>query len=313
LIANQLGTDQNSIDLNYYPLYWSLTFFPGQGKTSIGMLLQDAHPAFDHFPTSFHSDWQWEAIIKGSKGFILNDTPKAYKPIAQIVDDFHRNNKEGAIFEYKVGSGKLLICGFDIANNESPVANQLKYSLVEYIKSSAFQPTLKVEGQYLKTLFPLIPKANYSAVGGDFKNMLLHVNAAKNLTIDNTNVTWTEDIDQVAVKKENVTYSVKSDGVWKDGDLTAWHGEKITITLECPSGILGSFYALFDDWNHQGREGFIDFEGRKVKLTKHDSEGGKWVKFHVMREDSNDGKLILKTTASKGDNLLIREIVLEKE
>lgn len=313
LFANQLGTDQNSIDLNYYPLYWSLTFFPGQGKTSIGMHLQDAHPAFAHFPTSFHSDWQWETIMKGSKGFILNDTPKEYKPIAQIVDDFHRNNKEGSIFEYKVGSGKLLICGFDIANNELPVARQLKYSLVEYMKSSAFQPTLKVDAQYLKTLFPMIPKANYSAVGGDFKNMLLHVNAAKNLTIDNTNVTWTEDIDQVAVKKENVTYSIKSDGVWKDGDLTAWHGEKITINLECPSGILGSFYVLFDDWNHQGREGFVDFEGRKVKLTKHDTEGGKWVKFHVMREDSNDGNLILKTTTSNGGNLMIREIVLESE
>lgn len=87
----------------------------------------------------------------------------------------------------------------------------------------------------------------------------------------------------------------------------------MTIALECPSGILGSFYVLFDDWNHQKREGYIEFEGRKVRLGPHDEEGGKWVKFYVMREDSNDGKLILKTTASKGGNLMIRQIVLEKD
>ena len=126
LMANNLGTEENSVSVDFYPLYWSLTFFPGQGKTSIGMLLKDKHPAFKNFPTNFHSDWQWETFKNTTKGFILNDLPKAYKPIAQVVDDFHRNNKEGAIFEFKVGKGKLLVCGFDINNNENIVAKQLK-------------------------------------------------------------------------------------------------------------------------------------------------------------------------------------------
>lgn len=70
---------------------------------------------------------------------------------------------------------------------------------------------------------------------------------------------------------------------------------------------------LFDDWNDQGREGIVEFEGRKVQLGPHAKKGGKWLKFHVMREDSNDGKLILETKAQKGGNLMIREIVLEKQ
>ena len=73
LLAHNLGNEENSVTVDFYPLYWSLTFFPGQGKTSIGMLLKDKHPAFSDFPTSYHSDWQWESFIKNTKGFILND------------------------------------------------------------------------------------------------------------------------------------------------------------------------------------------------------------------------------------------------
>lgn len=38
-----------------------------------------------------------------------------------------------------------------------------------------------------------------------------------------------------------------------------------------------------------------------------------WVKFHVMCEDSNDGKLLLKTKVETGGNLMITKVVLIKE
>ncbi len=47
-------------------------------------------------------------------------------------------------------------------------------------------------------------------------------------------------------------------------------------------------------------------------VNRHDGEG-QWVKFHVMREDSNDGKLILKTNAISGPNLMITKVVLVTE
>ena len=87
----------------------------------------------------------------------------------------------------------------------------------------------------------------------------------------------------------------------------------MTIEVSCPNGILGSFYVLFNDWNNKGREGYLEFEGRKVQLGEHSGEEGKWAKFHVMREDSNDGKLVLKTKMTKGGNLMISQIILVKE
>ncbi|MCK5701949.1 MAG: hypothetical protein KAI29_12385, partial [Cyclobacteriaceae bacterium] len=75
LLAHELGVEETSVNALFYPLYWSLTFFPGQGKTCIGLLLQDDHPAFNKFPTSYHNDWLWESISKDAKGFVLNDFP----------------------------------------------------------------------------------------------------------------------------------------------------------------------------------------------------------------------------------------------
>lgn len=312
LIANNLGTDENSTSVDFYPLYWSLTFFPGQGKSNIGMLLKDKHPAFKHFPTAFHSDWQWETFKNTTKGFILNSLPTSYKPIAQVVDDFHRNNKEGAIFEFKVGKGKLLVCGFDINNDKNQVAKQLKYSLTEYMKTPSFAPTQNVETAFLRNLFFSIPQVEKVSSNSEFKNVILEVDSAKKLQVKSTSKPWSKKLDAIIVS-ESTEYKVLADGIWKDDHISAWHGKDMTIEINCPSGILGSFYVQFNDWNNKGRAGYLEFEGRKLKLDKHAKKEGKWVKFHVMREDSNDGKLILKTKMTKGGNLMISKIVLSKE
>ncbi|MDY7395808.1 glycoside hydrolase family 2 TIM barrel-domain containing protein [Aureibaculum sp. 2210JD6-5] len=312
LVANNLGTEATSSSVNFYPLYWSLTFFPGQGKTSLGLLLKDKHKAFESFPTEFHSDWQWEPFGKSTKAFILNDMPKEYKPIAQVVDDFHLSNKKGVIFELKVGEGKLLVSGFDIENNDTPGANQLKHSLLNYMNSEEFNPEQSVEETYLKNIFSSIPKAVQVSNEEGFENAILNVNAAKNLKSLETNTPWTKNLDEVVVAK-GTSYKVTANGTWKDANVSAWHGQNMNVEITCPNGILGTFYVQFNDWNNKGREGILEFEGRKVTLEKHSGNEGKWVKFHVMREDSNDGQLKFKANTSKGGNLMISKIVLVKE
>jgi hypothetical protein len=153
LQAIALGTNKTADKIYFYPLYWSLTFFPTQKEHTIGMILQDKHPLFSNFPTDFHSDWQWEAVYKNAKGFYINDFPENYKPIAQPVDDFHRNNKIAAIFELKVGEGKLLVCGFDVSNETNPVAVQLKTSILHYMNAADFHPETEIPVSTLKEMF----------------------------------------------------------------------------------------------------------------------------------------------------------------
>lgn len=314
LLASKLGLDENSYDaISYYPLYWSLTFFPGQGINTLGMVVRDKHPALAHFPTDSHSDWQWQSIYKGSRGFLINDFPADFRPIAQPVDDFHRNNKLGAIMEMKVGRGRLMVCGFDISETAAeklPVARQLRESLVRYMNSDEFAPVTDISPERLSTLFASADTAQ-EGMPTEFTNALLYIDCAENFTKENISQPWSAELDKV-VAKRGVSYRVQCDGVWRDDISRAWHGRDIQMEINPPQGMIGTLYVYFHDWNGQKRSGNIRFEGRDYALGEHDGEG-RWVKLHVMREDSNDGKLLLKATAKSGGNLMISRVVLVAE
>jgi hypothetical protein len=70
------------------------------------------------------------------------ETPPGFRPIVQVIDDFHRAHKLGAVFEARVGSGKLLAVSLDLRTNlgERPAARQLLYSLLRYAASDRFDP-----------------------------------------------------------------------------------------------------------------------------------------------------------------------------
>lgn len=309
LDASRLGTADKIDALSFYPLYWSLTFFPGQGKNTIGLLVQDKHPAFAEFPTEFHSDWQWQKLYKDSRAFYLNDYPASYKAIAQPIDDFHRNNKLGAIFEVKVGKGKLLVSGFPLSDESNPVTRQLKHSLLCYMNSQAFDPQTERTKDQLSDVFtyqePIV-----SEVPKEFENAVLYVECAKNNTQKESDIKWNSMLDKVTSAK-NTSYTLTCDGVWTDDKGTAWHGKDIDMTIKCPQGMIGSLYVYFEDWNNNGRTGTVRFEGRDFDLPKHN--GGTWVKLHVMREDTNNGSINLKAKALTGPNLMISKVVLIEE
>ncbi len=309
LQASALGKEAGYDAISFYPLYWSLTFFPGQGKNSIGLLVDDKHPLFSRFPTDMHSDWQWQHIYKDARAFFINDVPESYKPMVQPVDDFHRNNKLGAIFEWKAGKGKLLVCGFDISDDNNPVARQLKESMLHYMNSADFNPVYEKDLTSLEKMFSRTEPVT-SGIPKEFGNALLYVECGVNLSEKEQSKPWNLTFDRSEMRK-NTNYAVHCDGVWKDGQGIAWHGKKITLDIDCPQGFIGSLYVFFHDWNNLGREGAIRFEGRDYALGRH--QDGLWVKLHVMREDSNDGKLQLEVKANKGPNLMISKVVLLEE
>ncbi|WP_405383061.1 sugar-binding domain-containing protein [Maribacter sp. LLG6340-A2] len=306
LVANSLGTQKNSVPFNFYQLYWSYTYFPGQGKTSLGLLVQQDHPALNNFPTSYYSDWQWEAFDKKGKAFILNELSKEYKPIVQLVDDFHRNNKEGLLFEFKVGKGKLLVSGFDINAKVSPVAKQLKYSLLNYMNSNEFMPTERIAEDFLIDNFFENPQ------GAGTENTLLKVNAGGLVNNNDTVKEWSSEWDDVQIKGEHVTYTVGSSVLKNNGKNSFWEGDNMVLDMQCPEGFLGSFYVLLTSGSADQASNLMAFEGRPKKVVV-DNKKGKWVKFHVMREDSNDGKLRLKAKSLNGGKVSISEIRLEVE
>ena len=130
----------DGIEGRFVPVFWSPVHFPNQPAT-MGVLVDDKHPAFKSFPTDTHSDWQWWDLCINSKTIVtdlLNVTP-----IVRLIDNFVTNHHLANVFEAKVGNGSLVFSSIDLISNldKRPVARQLRHSLLQYMDSEAFLPS----------------------------------------------------------------------------------------------------------------------------------------------------------------------------
>ena len=160
----------NAVPGSFMPVFWNTRLFKQIG--TMGILCDPRHPALVGFPTESHSDWQWADLlgrfsaadslrvagappsvyqpmdaaahdVSGrSKAIILDRTPPGYRPIVQVIDNYDRNHKLGAVFEAKVGAGSLLVCALDLETDagQRPAARQLYRSLMEYAGGGRFEP-----------------------------------------------------------------------------------------------------------------------------------------------------------------------------
>ncbi len=162
LLLPELDQLPQSVGGGFQTEFWSPMFAKGARKRgqeeppgTLGHLCDPDHPAFDHFPTEFHSNWQWWHLVKNSRPVILDGTPSDYRPIVQVIDNFDRNHKLGLLFETKVGKGSVLICPIDLDSHlDQPAVRQFKHSLLKYMESGRFQPNTEIDPELLKTLFP---------------------------------------------------------------------------------------------------------------------------------------------------------------
>jgi hypothetical protein len=109
---------------------------------TMGLLIHNSHPVFQHFPSEEHSTYSWWSIVSHSCSLIMDDTPPEWSPIVQTIDNFERNHKLGLLLECRVGMGRLLICPLDReVVQATPEGRQFLYSLASYVNSEEFQPT----------------------------------------------------------------------------------------------------------------------------------------------------------------------------
>ncbi|HYG21238.1 MAG TPA: discoidin domain-containing protein [Verrucomicrobiae bacterium] len=147
--------DWSSPPLDDVPIFWNRLMNPGWSRM-LGIWCNTNHPALARFPTDSHCDWQWTQIMRGVRPVSLAKLPRDLKPIVQAIDDWNRNWKLGAIFECRVGSGRLMVSAFDLTHDlpNRPVARQLCRSLLDYMGTDEFNPKVSVSAAAFRgTLF----------------------------------------------------------------------------------------------------------------------------------------------------------------
>ena len=182
ILREPSGQIQNAVPGCFMPTFWNMRLFNQIG--TLGLLCDTTHPALAQFPTEKQSDWQWADLLgrfsgaysfqrvyapnslsnemkkfsgdvyDRSKAIVLDDTPADFRPIVQVIDNFERNSKLGAIFEARVGPGRLLVCtmDLDIDADKRPAARQLRRSLLDYAASDKFNPPFELSVPLLTRL-----------------------------------------------------------------------------------------------------------------------------------------------------------------
>ena len=82
--------------------------FDTQERQTLGLIPDPAHPALAGFPTAPFQDWQWAEIVAGARAIVLDDLPRALRPIVRVIDDWNTNRRLALAFECRVGKGAVL-------------------------------------------------------------------------------------------------------------------------------------------------------------------------------------------------------------
>lgn len=154
LFPSNLASDR-ALKGSFKPVFWSPIWFHHDPAT-MGILVNPDHPLFAQFPTDFYSNWQWQSLVEGSRSVILDETPLAYRPLVQVIDNFARNHRLGTVFEGRVGEGRLLLCALQVnqdeADKQTPEQRQFLHSLYSYVSSQTFAPKQELSAAVLDRL-----------------------------------------------------------------------------------------------------------------------------------------------------------------
>ena len=145
----------------FTPVFWNTSWFKMRPPHTTGILVDNAHPIFDLFPTDYHSDLQWWELVNRAQVMQFTDFPTDFQPLVQSIDTWFVSRKIGMLFEAKVGRGKLVMTTMDITNNldKRIVARQMRESILSYMQSDKFAPAWDININNVSDLFTKVAGA----------------------------------------------------------------------------------------------------------------------------------------------------------
>ena len=147
--------DDTSPPLDNVPVFWNRLMNPKLGAM-LGLWCDTQHPALAGFPTEGFCDLQWGDIVRNVRAINIEKIPTALRPIVSAIDDWNRNYKLAVLFECRVGDGSLLVSAPDLQSNLAArtVARQLRRSLLDYMETDKFKPTVALTLDQANALWP---------------------------------------------------------------------------------------------------------------------------------------------------------------
>ncbi len=154
LLALNPARVKTDVQTGFSSIFWNTAWTGGQAPHTLGILCDPGHPALAEFPTEYHSNWQWSELLQQAAVLEMDALPAGLRPIVQVVPDWFEPKRLGLVFEANAGNGAILVCSIDIIENlpNRPAARQLRYSLLNYMRSDDFKPKMHVDLESIAAL-----------------------------------------------------------------------------------------------------------------------------------------------------------------
>lgn len=135
-------------------IFWNSILKWPQKSHTMGIVCDPKHDIFSDFPTEFHSNWQWWDVAMNAYAMDISDLPFELSPLIQVIDSYTLNTKLAYLWECKVGNGKLMVSTINFTDNleSRPASKQLKYSVLTYMNSIKFNPSVDIDFKQIKEL-----------------------------------------------------------------------------------------------------------------------------------------------------------------
>ncbi|MCM1530214.1 MAG: hypothetical protein NC093_09500 [Alistipes sp.] len=137
-----------------YPMFRSISESMGKDVPvgTLGLLIDNKHPALSEFPCEAYSTPQWYEIVSCGDCAVLDDFPEL-EPIVQTIDNFERNHRLGNLFEVNSGGNRILVCTSRLRECiDIPEVQAYARSLLSYIRSDKFAPDINISTEALASL-----------------------------------------------------------------------------------------------------------------------------------------------------------------
>ncbi|WP_443938976.1 exo-beta-1,4-galactosidase [Pedobacter sp. MW01-1-1] len=153
----------------FLPVFWNTSWFKMRPPHTLGFVVDVKSAAFDNYPTESYSTMQWWEIVNKAQVMNLEDFPKGFKPLVQPIDTWFMNRRLAMVFEAKVGNGKLIVSSANLSPDlkNQPSAQQLFYSLQNYMDSDKFNPKYEVLFATVKDIFETPSKEQFNTYTKD--------------------------------------------------------------------------------------------------------------------------------------------------
>ena len=110
----------------------------GRPSGNYATVVKKGHPALAGLPHEGYCGWQFRRLMEDGAAVQL-EAGVPFDPIIEIASSEKFLIRQAALFEYRVGEGRLLVCSFRFGDGD-PAAAWLKARLEAYASSDAFNP-----------------------------------------------------------------------------------------------------------------------------------------------------------------------------